>query len=66
MPHAADSTPGNKTEDADRDQHRRFLAAAREHGCEENVGRLDEVVRRVAKMPPPRREPRGGKKKSGA
>ena len=38
-------------------QHERFLDAAREHGCEENVGRLDEVVRRVAKLPPQGKEP---------
>ncbi len=39
----------------DPDQHRRFLEAARELGCDENVARLGEVVRRAAKLSPERR-----------
>jgi hypothetical protein len=41
---------------ADPEQYQRFLDAARKLGCEENAKRLDEVVRRTAKMPPPRRD----------
>lgn len=49
---------------SDPDQYRRFLDAAREHGCEENVGRLDEVVRRVAKLSPHRSDrPEGARKR---
>ena len=39
------------TGEADPEQYQRFLEIAREHGCEENVSRLDEVVRRTAKLP---------------
>ena len=47
---------GSSANVADPEQYQRFLDAAREHGCAENVGQLDEVVRRMAKLPPPRRE----------
>lgn len=40
---------------ADPEQYQRFLDAAHNHGCEKDVGRLDEVVRRVAKLSPDRR-----------
>jgi hypothetical protein len=44
---------------ADPAQYQRFLEAARELGCEENMGRLDEALRRVAKAPPqPKHDPR--------
>jgi hypothetical protein len=46
----------------DREQYQRFLDTAREHGCEENVGRLDEVVRLVAKLSPHRRDQEGDRK----
>jgi hypothetical protein len=39
------------TGEVDPEQYQRFLDAAREHGCEKNIGRLDEVVRRTAKLP---------------
>jgi hypothetical protein len=55
-----------KNDKADPDQHQRFLEAAREHGCEENVGRLDEVVRRVAKLPPQAKEPVKGERRKKA
>ncbi len=57
--------PKRKAPEPDPEQYERFLEAARELGCEENRDRLDEVVRRAAKMPPPRQEstgPRKGKK----
>src|SRR3712207_8696269 len=47
----------DESQQADPGQYQRFLDAAREHGCAENVGRLDEVVRRVAKLPPQSKEP---------
>ena len=43
-----------KAGEADSEQYARFLEAARELGCEEHADRLNEVLRRVAKMPPPR------------
>ena len=43
--------PAHKGEEADPAQYERFVEAARELGCEENVGRLDEVVRRAARLP---------------
>lgn len=57
-----------KSTQADREQYERFLEAARELGCEANPDRLDEAVRRAAKMPPPRQEtPKPGKgKKAGS
>jgi hypothetical protein len=55
-----------KDGESDREQYQRFLDAAREHGCEENVGRLDEVVRRVAKLPPQGKEPLKIGKRKGA
>jgi hypothetical protein len=42
---------------ADPEQFARFLEATREHGCEQNTVQLDDVVRRVAKLPPPRKAP---------
>ena len=36
---------------ADPEQYARFLAKARELGCEENADRLAEVIRRAAKLP---------------
>jgi hypothetical protein len=35
----------------DSEQSRAFIEAARELGCEGNLGRLDEMIRRVAKLP---------------
>jgi hypothetical protein len=43
--------PPRKGGTADPAQYERFAEAARELGCEENSGRLDEVVRRAAKLP---------------
>ena len=50
---------------ADPDQYRRFLEAARDLGCEENMDRLDGALRRVAKAPPQPRpdHPRPKKKR---
>ncbi len=42
--------------EADPAQYERFKEAARELGCEEHPERLDEVIRRTAKLPPPRRQ----------
>jgi hypothetical protein len=55
-----------KVGEADSGQYQRFLDAVREHGCEENIGRLDEVVRRAAKLSPRREaaKPRKAKTKS--
>lgn len=52
---------------ADPEQYQRFLDTARELGLdpptEADLGRTDEVLRRLAKMPPERRGPmRMGKK----
>ncbi len=49
--------PGRKGTEADPEQYERFLEAARELGCEDNPERLNEVLRRMAKMPPQRRGP---------
>ena len=51
-----------KGREADPEQYARFLEAARELGCEENVDRLDEVVRRAAKLPPGRAEVTGARR----
>lgn len=40
-----------KASEAGQEQYQRFLDAAREHGCEGNVDRLDDVVRQTAKLP---------------
>jgi hypothetical protein len=55
-----DSVSGSrKNVRSDPGQYQRFLEAARELGCEENMGRLDEALRRVAKAPPqPKHDPR--------
>ena len=50
----------------DPEQYQRFLETARELGCGENTDRLDEVVKRAAKLSPhrndrPKRAKRGGK-----
>ena len=46
---------------ADPEQLQRFLETARELGCEPtseaDLGRVDDVLRRMAKMPPERRGP---------
>jgi hypothetical protein len=52
----------SKGGEADPAQYERFLATARELGCEENVDRLDEVVRRAAKLPPGRESVMGTRK----
>ena len=52
----------SKGGEADPEQYERFLAKARELGCEENVDRLDEVDRRAAKMPPRRDDVTGTKR----
>jgi hypothetical protein len=46
---------------ADPEQYQRFLEAARELGCEENAERMDEVVRRAAKLSPQREWPKAKK-----
>ena len=48
------SAPRTKRAEASPEQWDRFVEAARQHGCEENAVRIDEVVRRTAKLPPPR------------
>jgi hypothetical protein len=40
---------------ADPAQYERFKEAARELGCEDSPERMDEVVRRAGKLPPPRK-----------
>ncbi|HZI18377.1 MAG TPA: hypothetical protein VEY09_07250 [Pyrinomonadaceae bacterium] len=47
------------------DQYQRFLEAARELGCEENMDRLDDALRRVAKTPPQPRPDHPRPKKKG-
>lgn len=48
----------------DPEQSQAFLEAARKLGCEENLGRLDEMIWRVAKLPPqPRPAGKRAKKK---
>lgn len=55
------SPASDASETGDREQSRAFIEAARGLGCEENLGRLDEMVRRVARLPPqPREAPRRG------
>jgi hypothetical protein len=44
--------------ETDQEQYQRFRETAREHGCEENVDRLDEVIRRAAKLPATRPAPK--------
>ena len=51
---------------ADPEQYQRFLDAAHELGCEENSGRLDEIVRRTATLPPPRASATRKRKKTDA
>jgi hypothetical protein len=46
-----------KGSEADQEQYARFTNAASELGCEENPERMDEVVRRAAKLPRPRQLP---------
>jgi hypothetical protein len=41
---------------ADPEQYQRFLEAARELGCEENAERMEEVIKRAAKLLPGRSE----------
>jgi hypothetical protein len=38
-------------------QSRKFIEAARELGCDEDESAFDEMVKKVAKAPPPRQEP---------
>ena len=52
-----------KGSEADPEQLARFLEAARELGCEENTDRLDEVVRRAAKLPPGRENMTGTRRR---
>ena len=40
----------------DPEQYQRFLETARELGCDENADRLDEVVKRAAKLSPHRND----------
>jgi hypothetical protein len=50
---------------SDPEQYSRFLEAARELGCEENIDRLDDALRRVAKAPPQHRPDHPRPKKKG-
>ncbi len=66
---AADRRPSmgkRASTQTDPEQYQRFLEAAKELGCSENAYRLDEVVRRAAKLSPERRiepdKPRGNRK----
>lgn len=57
-PGSAKAQPGTPSED-DWDklpQREKFIRMAREHGCEENLGRLDEALRRIASAGPAPRE----------
>ncbi len=47
--HKREARSRPKRGEADPDQSRRFIEGARELGCEENLGRLDEALRRIAK-----------------
>jgi hypothetical protein len=38
------------------DQSRKFIEAAKELGCDEDEAGFDEIVKKVAKAPPPRQE----------
>ena len=49
---------------ADPDQAERFIEAARELGCEDNLARFDEAVKRIGKARPAPREPRNAKTES--
>jgi hypothetical protein len=40
-------------------QSEKFVEAARELGCDENESAFDEIVKKVAKAPPPRKEEAG-------
>ena len=37
-------------------QHKRFIEAARELGCDKNEEAVDELMKRVASSPPPRKD----------
>ncbi len=39
---------------SDRDQHKRFVDAARELGADESEEAFDKLLKRVAKAPPPK------------
>lgn len=38
------------------EQSKRFIEVARELGCDEDESAFDEIVKKVAKAPPPRQE----------
>jgi len=41
------------------DQSRKFIEAAKELGCAEDESAFDEIVKKVAKAPPPRQDEKG-------
>ncbi len=48
----------------DPEQSRRFIETARELGCEENLGRFDDAVKRIGKARrPPQESGKAGKEK---
>lgn len=49
---------------ADPEQRRRFIEVARELGCEENLARFDEAVKRIGKARPVHREAKKAKTES--
>ena len=49
----------SKAGEADPEQSRRFIETARELGCDENLDRFDEAVKRIGRA---RRLPQGGKR----
>jgi hypothetical protein len=53
-----------KGEEADPAQYERFMEAAHKLGCEDNAGRLNEVVRRAATLPAQRASAKPKKAKS--
>jgi hypothetical protein len=60
MRKASSSSAPPDTDSATSDQSRRFIAAARELGCEERLDRFDEAVRVIGKARrPPERGPAG-------
>ena len=45
-------------------QSEKFIEAARELGCDENESAFDEIVKKVAKAPPPRQEEKSSRSKA--
>ena len=46
--------PKRKTQESAVQQHREFVKAARELGCDEDPATFDKVLKRIASAPPPK------------